>query len=107
MAKAGRFGYKIQAVVQGVLAVVLVLLAVLALLALDGVLLIPGLILAYTLTGIPWHWPGVLPDPLSPPGPWLSMGVGVIATLVPALLDGVVLHFLLRKKVDGNKGVAS
>ncbi|MBU2759684.1 hypothetical protein [Acidithiobacillus sulfurivorans] len=87
----------LKVLLQGAIAVVLVLLAVLLLLALDGLLLIPGLMLAYTLMGLPWHWPGILPDPLHPPGPWISMAVGVIATLVPAVVDAIVLHFFLRK----------
>ncbi|OCX71906.1 hypothetical protein [Acidithiobacillus thiooxidans] len=87
----------LKALLQGAIAVVLVLLAVLLLLALDGLLLIPGLMLAYTLMGLPWHWLGILPDPLNPPGPWISMTVGVIATLIPAVVDGIVLHFFLRK----------
>ena len=107
MAESGQVPRILKALLQGAVAVLLVLLAVLLLLALDALLLIPGLMLAYTLMGIPWHWPGILPDPLNPPGPWISMAVGVIATLVPALLDGIVLHFFLYRKKSGDTTAAS
>ena len=81
--------------------VLLVLLAVLVLLALDGLLLIPGLIISYGVTGIAWDWQGFVPDPRVPPGPWLSMAAGLIATLFLAMVDGVALHFLLRDKGHG------
>lgn len=107
-AETSNFGYTVvnrsfnipivKSLIQGALAVLLVLLAVLGLLAVDGLLLIPGLIFAYTVTGIGWHWQGIIPDPVLPPGPWLSMGIGLIATLVPALADGLILHYLLPSK---------
>ena len=87
--------------IKGTGMVLLVLLAVLMLLAVDGLLLIPGLIIAYELTAIAWQWQGFIPDPQVPPGPWMSMAMGLIATLVPAIIDGVVLHFLLRDKERG------
>ncbi|WP_414040849.1 hypothetical protein ACJU26_01765 [Acidithiobacillus sp. M4-SHS-6] len=107
MVELSKISLVLKALIQGAVTVVLVLLAVLLLLALDALLLIPGLMLAYTLMGIPWHWPGILPDPLSPPGPWISMAVGVIAALVPALLDGIALHFFLYRKNSSDKTAAS
>ncbi|CDQ10831.1 conserved membrane protein of unknown function [Acidithiobacillus ferrivorans] len=87
--------------INGVGMVLLVLLAVLVLLTVDGLLLIPGLIIAYGVTGIAWQWQGFIPDPQVPPGPWMSMAVGLITALVPAIIDGVMLHFLLRDKGRG------
>ena len=88
----------LRGLTQGTAWVLLVLLAVLLLLAVDGLLLIPGLILAYEVTGLPWQWQGFIPDPRVPPGPWLSMAVGLMATLVPAIVDGLLLQLLLRDK---------
>ncbi len=88
----------LRELIKGAGLVLLVLLVVLVLLAVDGLLLIPGLIIAYDLTAIAWQWQGFIPDPRVPPGPWMSMAVGLITALVPAIIDGVMLHFLLRDK---------
>lgn len=98
MVKRRDWTWWLRELTQGAAWVLLVLLAVLLLLAVDGLLLIPGLILAYGVTGLPWQWQGFIPDPRVPPGPWLSMAVGLMATLVPAIVDGLLLQLLLRDK---------
>nr|RNF67693.1 hypothetical protein EC580_03865 [Acidithiobacillus sulfuriphilus] len=78
--------------------VLLILLAVGLLLLVDALLLIPGLLLAYGAVGLSWRWQGVIPDPVHIPGPWLSMAVGIIATALPAVADGLLLQVFLGQR---------
>ena len=86
----------VRPLLRGVALVLLVLLAVLMLLAVDGLLLIPALLLSYDLWGIAWQWHGFLPDPVQPPGPWTSLSLGLVASLLLALVDGVALGLWVR-----------
>lgn len=78
--------------------VLLILLAVGLLLLVDALLLIPGLLLAYGAVGLSWRWQGVIPDPVLTPGPWLSMAVGILATALPAVADGLLLRVFLGQR---------
>lgn len=78
--------------------VLLVLFAVGLLLLVDALLLIPGLLLAYGAVGLAWRWQGVIPDPVHIPGPWLSMAVGIIATVFLAVADGLLLQVFLGQR---------
>lgn len=80
--------------IRGLLGVLAVLVAVLLGLLVDVLLLIPGLLLAYILTSTPWHWVGYVPSPLHTPAPWTAMALALLATLVPALVDYVLLRSL-------------
>ncbi len=77
--------------------VLLVFLGAMSLLALNVLLLVPGLMLGFTILGISWHWQGVAPVPVVPPHPWSAMLLGVLASLVPAGLDAAVLQVLLGR----------
>ena len=79
---------------RGIAAVVAVLLVVLLGLLLDVLLLVPGLLFAYTLTGMAWHWSGWVPSPVQLPGPWMAMALGLLASLVPAVADYGLLRLL-------------
>ena len=79
---------------RGLLGIVAVLGAVLLGLAVDVLLLIPGLLLAYAVTGTAWQWSGWVPSPVQIPAPWVAMGLALLASLVPALFDYVVLRAL-------------
>ncbi|MCE5361093.1 hypothetical protein [Candidatus Igneacidithiobacillus taiwanensis] len=81
-------------ILRGVAAVAGVLLAVLLGLLLDVLLLVPGLLLAYTLTGTAWHWAGMVPSPVQLPGAWMAMALGLLASLVPAAVDYGLLRWL-------------
>ena len=81
-------------VLRGLAQIVLVLLAVLLGLLVDVLLLIPGLLLAYFITGTTWQWDGWVPSPQQIPTPWLAMGLAVFATLVPAAVDYLLLRLL-------------
>ncbi|MBU2753307.1 hypothetical protein HFU84_01055 [Acidithiobacillus sp. CV18-2] len=85
---------RLMPILRGLAQVVLVLLAVLLGLLVDVLLLIPGLLLAYLITGTPWQWDGWVPSPQQIPTPWLAMGLAVLATLVPAAVDYLLIRML-------------
>jgi len=91
----------LRSLLQGFGAVLLVLVAVLALLMVDGLLLIPALLLSYDLLGIAWQWQGFLPGPRQSPGPWTSLSLGLIASLLLALVDGLALGLWARYRRSG------
>ncbi|MEY2341241.1 hypothetical protein AB4090_03930 [Acidithiobacillus sp. IBUN Pt1247-S3] len=79
---------------RGLLGVVAVLVAVLLGLLVDVLLLVPGLLLAYVITGTAWQWSGWVPSPVQIPTPWVAMGLALLASLVPALVDYLALRVL-------------
>ncbi len=77
-----------------IIAIAGVLLAVLLLLLWNVLLLIPGLMLAYTVAGVPWGWHGVIPDPVHAPAPMQSFGMALLASFSPILGDYLLLRVL-------------